>query len=224
MRRSSTLILTRVKSPIAPRQGNTSRPHQIAKSIRAVRDVPAGSDGAGVAGGAQHDFRPFVRAFPRDFGKLPVVADDVRHSHTARAIEDRDPAVAWIPRLDRYPRVQFAVVIDQVTFVVDHEAGVPRHAKRVALHDGEAAPDRILRAGGFQSDDFGPFERAHEFWVGEHGEAVEAIFGEDDHGHLGVGFAGFLHERADMFGGILEVFGRLHGEELGLAEADYDGI
>jgi hypothetical protein len=53
---------------------------------------------------------------------------------------------------------------------------------------------------------------------------MEAVFGEYDHVHLWVGFAGFADERADMFGGGLEVLGGLHGEELGLAEADYDGV
>jgi hypothetical protein len=53
---------------------------------------------------------------------------------------------------------------------------------------------------------------------------VEAVFGEYDHVHLRVGLAGFADEGADMFGGILEVLGDLHGEELGLAEADYNGV
>lgn len=92
------------------------------------------------------------------------------------------------------------------------------------FHDGEDTPDRVLHAGVFQSGDFGALESAHEIRVGEHREAVETVFGEHYHVHLGVGFAGFAHEVADMLGGGLQVLGGLDGEELGLAETDYDGV
>jgi len=217
-------IRTRVENPIAPRQRNTSRPHQIVKGVRAVCDLPAALDRTGVPGGAQHDLRAFVSALPRDFGELPVVADDVRHSDAARPIEDGDPTVAWVPRFYRHPGVQFAVVVDQFALFVYDQAGVPRHAERVGFHDGEAAPDCVLRASFFQGGDLGALEGAHYFLVCEHGEAVEAVFGEDDHVHLRVGFPRFADERTDVLGGGFEVLGGLHGEELGLAEADYDGV
>ena len=50
------------------------------------------------------------------------------------------------------------------------------------------------------------------------------IFGEYYHVHLGVRFSRFADEGADMVGGGLEVLGGCDGEELGLAEADYDGV
>lgn len=53
---------------------------------------------------------------------------------------------------------------------------------------------------------------------------MDAVFGEDYEVHLRVGFPRFLDERADMFGGVGEVGGVLDGEELGLAEADDDGV
>jgi hypothetical protein len=62
-----------------------------------------------------------------------------------------------------------------------------------------------VTAGFFQRGDFGAIERAHEFRIGEHGEAVQAVFGENDHVHLWVGFPRFADEGADMFGGGLEV-------------------
>ena len=53
---------------------------------------------------------------------------------------------------------------------------------------------------------------------------MKAVFGEYDHVHLRVGFPRFADEGADMFGGGLEVLGGGNGEELGLAEAYYDGV
>jgi len=133
------------------------------------------------------------------------VADDVRHLHAARPIKDRNPLRARIPWFHGDPGVQFAVTVDHLAFGVDYEAGVPRHTEWVGFHDGEATPDGVLYAGFFEGGDFGAIERAHEFGVGEHGEAVEAVFGEYNHVHLGVGFLGFCHEGADMVGGGLEV-------------------
>lgn len=87
--------------------------------------------------------------------------------------------------------MQLAVVVDQLALVVDDDARVPRHAERVVLHDGEAAPNGVLRAGGAEGGDFGPGQGAHELWAREHGEPVDAVFGEDDQVHLRVGGAGF---------------------------------
>ena len=154
-------IHTRIESPIAARQRNTSRPHQVAKSVRAVRDIPAGLDGTRIPGGAQHDFRPFVRAFPRDFGELAVVADDMSHPNAAWPIKHWNPAVARVPRFHWHPGVQFAVVVDKLALVVYDQAGVPGHAEIVGFHDGEAAPDFVLDAGVFERGDFGAFQRAH---------------------------------------------------------------
>jgi hypothetical protein len=152
------------------------------------------------------------------------VADNVRHSNAAWPVKHRDPAISRVPRFYWHPRMEFAVVIDQLALVVYYQAGVPRHAEIVVFHDGEAAPDPVYDAGFFHGEDFGAFESAHYLGVGEHGKTVEAVFGEYDHVHLRVGFAGFADEGADMFGGVLEVLGGLYREELGLAEADYDGV
>jgi hypothetical protein len=89
------------------------------------------------------------------------VADDVRHSNATWPIEYGDPAVARIPRFNWHPGVEFAVVVDQLALVVYYQSGVPRHAERIVLHDGEAAPDSVQDAGFFQGDDFGAFEGAH---------------------------------------------------------------
>lgn len=53
---------------------------------------------------------------------------------------------------------------------------------------------------------------------------MDAVFGKDDEVHERVGFAGFGDEVADMLGGVLELGGCQDFEELGLAEADYDGV
>ena len=154
-------IHTRIESPIAPRESNTGRPHQIAKCVRAVRDLPAALDRAGIPSGPQHDFRPFVSALSRDFGELPVVADDMRHPNAAWPIEDGDPAGRRIPWFYRHPGVEFAVVVHQLALVVYYQAGVPGHSEGIGFHDGEAAPDFVLDAGVFERGDFGAFQRAH---------------------------------------------------------------
>jgi hypothetical protein len=89
------------------------------------------------------------------------VADDVRHSNAARPIKHGDPARGGIPRLDWHPGVEFAVVVNQLAFVVYYQAGVPRHSEGIVFHDGEAAPDSVVDAGFFHGGDFGAFESAH---------------------------------------------------------------
>jgi len=92
------------------------------------------------------------------------------------------------------------------------------------LHDRETTPDSILFARSFECSDFWAVEGAHDLWLGEHGKAVDTVFREDNHVHLSVGCASLFDEGTDMVCGVLQVAGSLHGEELGLAEADYDGI
>lgn len=53
---------------------------------------------------------------------------------------------------------------------------------------------------------------------------MDAVFGENNEVHKRVGFAGFGNEAADMLGGVVELGGRENLEELGLAEADYNGV
>ena len=154
-------IHTRIESPIAARQRNTSRPHQVAKSVRAVRDLPAALDGTGIPGGPQHDLRAFVSTLSRDLRELTVVADDVRHPNAARPIKHWNPAIARVPIFHGHPGVQFAVVVHQLALVVYYQAGVPGHSEIVGFHDGEAAPDFVLDAGVFERGDFGAFQRAH---------------------------------------------------------------
>jgi hypothetical protein len=63
------------------------------------------------------------------------VADDVGHANASGAVEDGDSAVAWIPRLDRHPGMEFSIVVHQLAITVDHETRIPRHAERVLFHD-----------------------------------------------------------------------------------------
>jgi hypothetical protein len=155
---------------------------------------------------------------------LAVVADDVRHADAAGADERGNASISGIPGFDGNPGVHFAVVVDNLTFVVDHDAGIPRLTERVLLHDGETAPYLVGDAGGLEGGDFGAGEGAHYVRGGGHAEAMDAVFREDDEIHQGVAAAGFGDEGDDVGGCIGELGGSLNVEELRLADTDDDGI
>jgi hypothetical protein len=215
-----------IKRAVTARQRNTGRPHQIAERIRAVRDLPAVLDRASVPRCSDHDFCALVGTLPRHLGELPVVADDVRHEHSARTGKDGDAPITGVPWFDGDPGVHLSVVIHQLAFIIDDDAGVPRGRgeQRVLLHDAETAPDLMFSAFRLEGLDFGTVQRAHDGVGSGHAEAVEHVFGENYHVHGCVGIASFGDEGQDVFEGAGEVAGGGHGEELGLAEADDNGV
>ena len=91
--------------------------------------------------------------------------------------------VARLPRLDRHPGMELAVVELDFALIVDDNAGIIGISAGIILHDGKTSPDRIVDAGLFEGSDLRPVERAHDFRVGVHRQAVQRVFGEDDEVH-----------------------------------------
>src|ERR1051325_2465154 len=101
----------------------------------------------GVARRAHDQLGALVRGLARHLGEHAVVADDQPELDALRPIAHRNAEVARLPRLDRHPRMQLAVVELDLPAVVDDQPAVVRVAVRVLLHDREAAPDLVLDAG-----------------------------------------------------------------------------
>ena len=49
----------------------------------------------------------------------------VCHGHASRAGESGDATVAWVPGLDGDPGVHFSIIVHELAFVVNYDAGVP---------------------------------------------------------------------------------------------------
>lgn len=71
------------------------------------------------------------------------MADDERHLGTAGASEDGDSLVAGIPGFYGDPGVHFSIDVDDISLVVDCDAGVEGLAERIWFHDTEATPDFV---------------------------------------------------------------------------------
>src|ERR1700744_4019870 len=100
------------------------------------------------------------------------MTDDQRELAAFRPVNDGNAEIAWLPRLDRHPRMELAIVEAQLARIVDNNAGIVGIAARVELHDGEAAPNLVAGAGLLEGRDLRPVEIAHDFAVGIHRKAV----------------------------------------------------
>ena len=143
-----------------------------------IGEAPAVADRRGVAGGANHDLRALVGAFARHLGEHAVMADDERDSGAVRALDHGNADVAGLPRLDRNPGMEFAVVELDFAAIVDDQPGIIGIAARVELHDREAAPDLVVDAGLPERRDLGTIETAHDLRIGIHRQSVQRIFGK----------------------------------------------
>ena len=152
------------------------------------------------------------------------MADDQRDLGALRAVADRDAEIARLPRLDRDPRVQFAVVDRDFAAIVDDKAAVVGIARRIPLHDREAAPDPLLAARLAERRDLGAVEPAHQRGVGAHREAVQRIFGKDDEVHGRHAAARLCHHRADLQGLRRQLGRRLDDRQLQLHQTEDDAV
>ncbi len=126
------------------------------------------------------------------------MADDQRQLAVARSVADRNTQIARLPRFDRHPRVQLAVVQADLSKVIDDQAAVERVAVRVGFHDREAAPYPVSLARLAQCHDFRAVEAAHDLRRRAHRQAVQRVFGKYDQVHARVA-ASCLGNHADHF-------------------------
>jgi hypothetical protein len=101
------------------------------------------------------------------------MTDDQRHLAAVRAVADRNAEIARLPRLDRHPRMHFAVIELDLAFVVDDQAGIVGVAVGIVLHDGEAAPDAVVDAGLSEARDLRPVEARHQIRISVHRQPVQ---------------------------------------------------
>lgn len=152
------------------------------------------------------------------------MADDQSHFDATRSREDRNTAIARIPRLDWHPWVHLAVIVDELPICIDDESSIPRHAEWVLFHDGKASPDPLLFACRLECGNLGSVESTHDLVVRAHTQAVDAVLRKYDHVHLWVASPSLFDQTNDMFESMLELVRRADIEELRLAKTYDDGV
>ena len=187
-----------IEHPVGSGHADIGRVHQIGERVALIADVPGVPDRRRVAGGAQHDVGALVGAFSRHLRKHAVVADDQRDLAAVRPVAHRNTQVAWLPRLNWYPRMHLSVIELHLSPVIDDDTAVVRIAVGVVLHDGKTAPDVVLGTGLLEARNFRSIKPRHELGVGVHRKAVQRIFGEDDKVHGRHAFARLLYHRANL--------------------------
>lgn len=122
--------------------------------------------------------------------------------------------------------MHLSVVIYDFAGRVDGDARVPGISAfygRIFLHDSaKCGPHLLFLTHFLESGNLGSIKCAHELVVHEHGEAMDAVFREEDEIGGGVGPFRLADESADMLGRVGKVGWGCDGEELGLDGGDYD--
>ena len=113
-----------IERAVGAAHADIGRDHQVLERVGLVGEAPAFADRRGVAGGADHDLRALVGAFARHLREHAVMADDQRDLGALRPLDHGDADVAGLPRLDRNPGMEFAVVELDLAVVVDDQAGI----------------------------------------------------------------------------------------------------
>src|SRR6266571_3709189 len=136
--------------------------HQVLEGIGLIGEAPAVADRRGIAGGADHDLRALVGAFPRHLREHAVVADDQRDFGALWPFDHGNADVAGLPRLDGNPWMEFSIIQLDLAVIVDDQARIIGIAVGVEFHDRKAAPDLVVDAGVLECCDFGAVELAHD--------------------------------------------------------------
>mmetsp|Transcript_99550 Transcript_99550/g.277103 ORF Transcript_99550/g.277103 Transcript_99550/m.277103 type:complete len:214 (+) Transcript_99550:528-1169(+) len=160
-----------VEGAVRAAHAHGCRDHEVLERVGLVGEDPRVPDGCRVPCRAEHHLGALVGRLARHLREHAVVADDQGQLAATRPLYDGDAKVARLPRLDRHPRVQLAVVEPLPTGVVEDEAGVEGRVLRatgIALHDGEATPDLVLLARCRQSGHLRPGPVAHDLIAGVH--------------------------------------------------------
>src|SRR6202049_2792115 len=103
---------------------HVGRHHQVLESVSLICEAPAFANRRGVAGGADHDFGALVGAFARHLGEHAVMANDQRDFGALGSLDHGNADIAGLPRLDRNPGMEFAVVQLDLAVIVDDQAGI----------------------------------------------------------------------------------------------------
>ena len=96
------------------------------------------------------------------------MADDEGEDAPFRSDARGYPHVTGLPRLNRDPGVELAIVELDDALSIDDNAGVVRHAARIELHDGETSPDAVVDARFTKRRDLGSVQRTHDCRVRVH--------------------------------------------------------
>src|SRR5262249_27622171 len=133
-----------------------------------VSDVPGMPDRRGVARRAEHDVCAFIGALARHFREHPVVTDDESNLAAVWAVAHGNADVSRLPRLNRYPRMQLAVIELLFAAIVNDDAAIVGLAIGVVLHNGKTAPNAVLAARLAERFDLGAIAAAHDLRVCVH--------------------------------------------------------
>ena len=110
--------------------------------------------------------------------------------------------------------MHLAVVVDNFSRAVDDDACIPRHAKFVAFHNAEAAPDLVLYTRRLEPRHFWAVQITHDRVICRHAQSMYAIFWKHDHVHERVALSRFLDQAANVIDCMFELVSVQDVEEL----------
>ena len=194
-----------------------------------LRATDCARRGVHVALAADDELGALHRAVAPDLGVVAVVADDERHLEPLRPVGDvRLPA--RVPPLDRAPRQDLAVLLDDLALVVDQHERVVRILLRVVFvlfaRQAEDAPRLRLLARRAERVGLGPRDRRRRR---EHlglvvHDALRRVLREDDQVHAGQPLLRADDEVADPLDILHHVLLRVEPRHLVLEDADTDSV
>mmetsp|Transcript_55410 Transcript_55410/g.149412 ORF Transcript_55410/g.149412 Transcript_55410/m.149412 type:complete len:387 (+) Transcript_55410:415-1575(+) len=213
-----------VKVAVATAHAHIRGDHEVLERVRLVREAPRITNRRGVPGGSNHNLRALVRALASHLGEHAIVADYERELAPLRPVAHRDADVAGLPRLHGYPRVELAIIQNNLPGFVDDQPCVVRISLRVVLHDGEATPNLVLDTRRPERGHLGSVQPAHDIRVGTHRQAVQRVLREDHQVHRAEVTTGLAHHLDDSVRLRREVRLRRDHRELKLDAANDDAV